>query len=268
MSQIKVSENVMKDIFILQGNLVKLYSDRGDFKMPPLELELKSTQQLLRDFSYYFIEETGEAFEELYKAHEFVKVNDMDAAKLCVKNFNVEIADSNHFFTELLIFSGMDIELFSITIKEFLDSVGLAYFFDENAPLKSLYKYTDFTHKEEFDTIKRRSFINFRAYSKKETLDMPEIAGGNLLSQQMVDAHGQILWEVSYKLTKAMNCLKNKHWTQTERKVNTALFYERITAFIIAWVKYLYFADITEIPLFTSYSLKNQINLERIKNSY
>ena len=111
------TDNKLKTIFSLQKELLNHYQKIEGLPKYPIEVNVKASQIILKDFIGRITEELAEGLESLDKIL-MVKDKYQDVTRSgehykgtvvpMIQNFNEECADALHFAVELLIFSGVD----------------------------------------------------------------------------------------------------------------------------------------------------------------
>lgn len=248
-------ESSLKDLFTLQKVLLDHYVKIEGLPKYPIDVNTKSSQILIKDFSGRIIEELGEGYES------YVEMLDMyhkgipeSAMILFLQNFNEEIADALHFFLELLIYSGFE-------EKSIASWMGIS---EDKDLLKESLEMSGFLINSE------QMFKKFPCKKVINDKDVTNIflQGGRNLSSGIQDEFRKLLWDITYWLQLLRNTLKNKPWKQTEMMTDTNLYELYMSNAYTALFKFLYFAGFTEESIFEIYYKKNKVNQFRIKSKY
>lgn len=263
-----IDGNGFSQMFSMQKELLKSYITIEGLPQYPIDINTRDGQKLLKGFVQRYIEELSEAFDELEMAFEAVSSNNKKAAKDNIYNYNIEIADSMHFLLEILIYVGMEEEMIMEKLCNQLNEHGYGNIIQEGDCLRTLIDTGVFLNNLAGYNKKKINSQAFRIFDQMETIHDPSIMGGAYINQEIILLHSTYLWQITHKINKAVNELKNKDWSQTEKLVNTTSFYEKLLDTLIVISQYLDIANINILGVFNSYYLKNQGNLERIKNKY
>jgi hypothetical protein len=263
-----INENVeypgmsaFNDMFALQQLLVDHYTDIEKLPEAPVDLNTKTGQDLVKDFTGRIIEELGEGFESyllmLDMFHSGQKPKDMIPH---LQNFNEEISDALHFWLELMIFSGYDMSTLTEWVGTYLvqgsvkgqDQLGAWFNLGEVLVLE------DTKHKK----------IPCWWVIKDHMLEDEFLRGGRQLGSARRDFMKQFLWDITYHLQIARNTLKNKPWKQTQMTTDFKQYEEGHKKATAALFKFLSFAGFTKESLYVIYYKKNKVNQFRIKSKY
>lgn len=266
--------NVFPELFNAQKGLLDYYllvESLPDYNQTH-NMKEKQHQALLKDFMFRFMEELVESGEQLELAYSAISTNDLASAKKHVEAYNEEIADCTHFLLEILIYSNISVEDIDGWIEQIFrtgeNELGMPIAFTPNRTLKNLYSLGFHLNQKQLPRIDTR--VAFSVFSVYDAAENPFVAGGRMLSDDILTIHQNFLWAITSSTYKTSNVLKNKSWRKSEEaaKVNELQYRERLFKTLIVFIQYLQFSGITEIPLYQSYMRKNKINHERIKENY
>ena len=223
----------LESMFDLQSYLIESYTKIEGIPTPPIDVNTKKSQQLIKDFSARVIEELAEGFESLQHIHDtvlntnyfFVKNENTHNQLLpCfqqLQNLSEELADALHFYLELLIYINVDPDSIITYIQKFVPEVVLQNtIFDD--------KLTDIM--EVGNILIRNHYPNESFISESSSVDLYGIASsigmevkhknlkklGSRVDVGNINTHKSILWDITQHINIARNFLKNKPWKQTE----------------------------------------------------
>ena len=276
-----VGLNLLEEIYRLQKVILDHYIGIEGLPQYPVDVNTKSSQTLLKDFTGRVTEELAEGFESHLQALNIVKkygfnldiVDEKDKSLLIshLQNLNEEQADAMHFMVELLIYANIqprDIEVWvKAKYKEYYtnheyvctgDILGYAM------ALGHLQGAEDYN----FDpTLKPISDIR---YDLTPILGEAEkyIPGGRSISEIFTSKTRLSLWDVTYSLNISRNCLKNKPWKQTGVMTNESLYQSKLVEAFVYMVGYFSRLGMTSQDVYYLYFKKNMINQFRIKSQY
>lgn len=252
-------------MFEKQKDLMEWYIEAEDLPNYPLDLTIRRNQILLKKFAYRIIEELGEAYENLTMSFRCISCNHGEEAYSLIERYNEELADTWHFMLEILIFSGID-ELgmenwvYQYT-QEYPQSAGLL---DPKNLLGSLLKWSEFLNHQDGKNYVMRDRSAFVVVPELEVSTEPWNMGGRRLSEKILENHAQFAWLITWQLTMAMNCLKIRDWqNEPQRAVNIIQYNKGLMEAFIALVRMMVYTGKTELSIYNSYVIKNQINHER-----
>jgi len=78
----------------------------------------------------------------------------------------------------------------------------------------------------------------------------------------------KVMWQVTYHLMIARNCLKNKPWKQTQMITDTTAFRDNLKLSWRAFLKMCAYLQINPLEMVNLYYKKNRVNFFRIKSKY
>jgi hypothetical protein len=260
-----VKANILGQMIPWQKELMDQYIRIDALPQYPVEdLETKHNQQLLKEFINNFLEETSEAFGELEQIIHYVTTNQVSFAREHLKLFNIEIADAWHFLLEFLVFAGYEDDELGLLIEDRFRNNALTYI--EGQPFTSLMHTAGFVNRQ----LQRGLYWGapFRVVEDNDAYCNPHFMGARRISSDLMDDHEKLLWHNTHAWQKVKNQLKNRVWTQTERKVNISAFEDMLFEAITVWATYMDFCGFNQMSIVHNYYTKNQENLQRIKDGY
>lgn len=233
----------------LQKSLLDYYVKIEGLPSYPVDLNLKASQKLIKDFIYRVTEEAGESYEKFIAITSKLLVNEV--ATQILPDYYEELADAWHFWLEIFIFSGIEED-------DFRDYMDLQH---GESVLEQLLLQAKRTLQDEGFIIKPatcfHSAVHLHGYTRM-LLTSPEV----LLNL------GILHWEITYHLVLAGNGLKNKAWVQSEKQSNLIQYQEHLSEAFKAWIKIMSYLGLTETDILNDYKAKNEINQERIRTGY
>lgn len=258
-------EDGLKEIFKLQGELLQDYIKVEGLPNYPIDLNVRSSQVIIKDFIGRIVEELGEAWESHREMLLMVnnKENDLIDRDLMIshlQNFNEEISDALHFFMELLMYSGFTYDHISKWLYRGMAECGKG---------PDLLQDLFFRGKNSTNTLRNELLNSYSlvVLSDSELTD-EFLRGGRIVSKLYHRIAPQMLWDITYNLQIARNTLKNKPWKQTEMMTDEHQYETQISK---AWgllFNFLAYSGFTPLSLYTIYYKKNMINRFRIRSKY
>lgn len=261
------TSKTLTDMFQKQRLLMEKYIILEDLPPYPLDLSLRKNQKLLKSFAYRVIEELGEAYDHLAFAYGAISTNHGEEAQEAIILYNEEIADATHFLLELMIFSGInEHDIYQWVMRFIIDNPKFDGLMTPINLLASFLNVGEYFNQQDGKPYNKRDRSLFVIFPEVDCVEEPENMGGRRLSPKVVGDHEELLWATTYRLTKAMNCLKARDWHRKEEVVSNLIQYNELLmeAFIMFW-RLMSYTGKTELSIYNSYVKKNLINFERLK---
>lgn len=273
----------LEKIYELQMDLINEYTKIEGNVAPPININTKKSQVLLKDFTGRVIEELAEGYESLNQIQELMEKNDnFMSAKYDEKdlhqvfnhlqNAGEEMADAMHFFTELLIYINVmpeDIDdyisrYFSKDgyqpVEKFQDNVIAKAMIIGGAYIEENYNLPDSMHNIPLMGLAENHGIR--------NIQSKLLTCGNIYNPDRYFQYRGILWDVTYHLNIARNFLKNKPWKQSQMITDEEGYQEEVVKAFIAMMGAFYTMGIDDESLYYLYFKKNMVNCFRIRSSY
>ena len=223
------SDSALTNLFKGQQSLVDRYVGVEKLPKPPLEINIKAHQVILKDFISRVVEELGEAYESYLLFTEGIYCNKD------IINSNEELMDALHFLLETGIYCGL-------TAKDVELSMG-----------ETLEKMWD----------------GFKPKLSKESVSLMGYSLGMNLSSTVNMVNTQVLlWRLTYKLQLVRNCLKNKPWKQSEMMSDIQLVRKLLLESFREMFTLLFELNFPLESIMQFYYMKNQVNHFRISSNY
>lgn len=249
----------LDDMYRLQKVLLDSYVVIEGLPQYPVNVNLKSSQILIKDFVGRVIEELGEGYESYDELmYQFSRGEKREKMLPFLQNFNEECADALHFWLELLIYSGIEVP----EIRKYLE-------LDDSDPEQAdtLVMLLKAGRDIATATLQGKTYAPaWKVIAGK--IEDEFMRGGNCLSIERDAKMCQLLWKATYKLQIARNCLKNKPWKQTQMMTDEKTYRLRLMEGTIYMFGFFWFAGFTPTSLHHIYYKKNLINSFRIRSRY
>ena len=228
-----------------------------------MDLNTKESQVWAKDFTGRIIEELGEGYES-YEIMMNMFHQGIDEAEMIphLQNFNEETSDAIHFWLELMIYSGYEVNHMLNWMLEYVDReavVGLD-------PLHSWFQIAAAHVEQDLAQAGRKVPCRWVIYDHQ--LEDEFLRGGRQLGSNRRDVMKQYLWDITYHIQIARNTLKNKPWKQTEMMTDFKQYEDYMRKATLALFKFFYFAGFTKESIYVIYFKKNLVNQFRIKSKY
>ena len=268
-------------IYELQWDLINEYVKIEGNVAPPINVNTKKSQVLLKDFTGRVIEELAEGYESLMLIQELMEKNqnvqganysDQDLYSVFnhLQNAGEEMADAMHFFVELLIY----INVMPEDILDYLDNhltrdlpdklkynaIAKAMIMD-GARIEEEYLFPDYSHSVNLFMITPSDF-------KLDINKMYLWSCGHYYNPDRYLAYRGMLWDVIYHLNIARNFLKNKPWKQSQMITDEEAYQEEVVKAFIAMMGAFYTMGLTDENLYYLYFKKNMVNRFRQRSQY
>lgn len=279
----------LEALFDIQANLMEGYFKIEGLPRPPIDINLKSTQVILKDFSSRVIEEIAEGFESTNYAIEICKSvnwnNNLltDDKKSMVlnhlQNSNEEMADATAFFTELMMYANIKPEdIYNYINCKLKESVGLQSSVSNLGDimmvgsvllLKNHTQWQSIYSQNEWPVLKLmftndEGVLNEVRYNKVKAYT----PGFNEFSEFSHEQEALLIWDIAYHLNIGRNFLKNKTWKQSGEMTNEVQYQEQVVLGFIKYCGYLFMVGFNPETLFHLCWRKNQVNVFRQNSNY
>lgn len=261
-------EKHLEKIYDFQKELLDSYIKIEGLPSYPIDVNSKKSQIILKDFTGRVIEELGEGYESMLKVFnkrlDYIKDMDNKETFLYIKaeaqNLNEELADALHFFMELLIYTNIHPEDIYQYCKTTAKNLGIPLY--DCCCLRQVLNFSrNMVMGSEID-LPNKSLIKI-AHEEDECIPV-----GWETSEDFVRRCAIQLWDVTYSLSIARNCLKNKPWKQSGELTDENLYQNLLCESFIKLCGFYALMGYTDITLFTVYFKKNMVNKFRIASRY
>lgn len=224
-------------IFARQEELVKKYQEiEGMPKNYPFNPHTKEGQKWFKDFAWRFTEELAEALEVFETLLSSQKIEDEEFNKHQA-HYNEELADALHFLVENLILIGIKPQDLILDYKvEQVSSFDIEDIF--------LDKET------------------------KRPIDLLELIFDQNKGKVPFKGRFELSMKIIVELGKAMNCLKNKPWKQTEMLTDVPKFHGYMVSTFHSFVQLLMASGIDYSTITDLYFRKSEVNKFRQRSKY
>lgn len=264
--------NSLEGIFIKQRELMNLLISKNSMVPYPLDINLKDNQSYIRNILAYAIQELSESY-EVYKE----LVNQMNEAKkdnhkiyTLIVNFNEELADYFHFLIELVILCGLDENSITTYYEKLLKDANVETFYNPNDLMKTALGYARYINSASGRILLAHTYYDLTPSIILHLNDRSKwiLAAGKRISPELLIIYESLMWNITHHAYIALNKLKKKPWRESGKDTDLQIFLE---ALIESWL-YSFclfdFAGHDSYSLYTTYNIKNAINIERINNNY
>lgn len=265
----------LEKIYEFQKELLDSYIRIEGLPQYPIDVNTKKSQVILKDFTGRVIEELAEGYEshlEVIKIMDSVGENlsllsqekyDMMISHL--QNLNEEQADAMHFMIELLIYANIQPEDIYSWMEKKAKELNLRLHPKPNVIEAAMYLGWEQGREDYYtDNPLHPYFLPFE--SENDVLQY--IPGGREYQREYVLNMRKSLWDITYALNIARNCLKNKPWKQSGVMTNETLYQSLLVEAFVYMMGYYARLGINSEQLFYLYFKKNQINKFRIQSLY
>lgn len=271
----------LEEIYSLQKVLIDHYVGIEGLPPYPVNVNTKSSQVLLKDFTGRVVEELAEGYEshllvlELYNNNRYLHdlTSDDKVIKMVInhlQNLNEEQADAMHFMTELLIYANIQPE----DIRSWINQKGVKSLYraiydeDDILDMAMTVGYINIMDSLNSDFLTGRD-MDFSKWLNEKQLSY--IRGGlkmNLGSLSTFDISEKFLWAVTYAINISRNCLKNKPWKQSGVMTDETLYQSKVVEAFVYMAGYFRFLGMTSYDVYYLYFKKNLANQFRIRSKY
>ena len=273
----------LEKIYELQMDLINEYVKIEGNVAPPININTKRSQVLLKDFTGRVIEELAEGYESLIQIDELMQKNQLfrganwnekDLRQVInhLQNAGEEMADAMHFFVELLIYINIQPEDIDAWVNSKLPTS--ESLLEQNTIAKCMIRgnadireeYGECDHRNIVDLIDLYAFDSISNH--RDPMEVKLLAGGSRYNQPLYKSFKSMLWDVTYHLNIARNYLKNKPWKQSQMMTNEEGYQEEVVKAFVAMMGVFYEMGLNDESLFYLYFKKNMVNRFRQKSNY
>lgn len=258
----------LEKIYDLQKELLDSYIKIEGLPSYPIDVNSKKSQIILKDFTGRVIEELGEGYESMLKVFnkrlDYIKDMDNKETFLYIKaeaqNLNEELADALHFFMELLIYTNIHPEDIYQYCKTTAKNLRIPLY--DCCCLSQVLTFSrNMVMGSEID-LPNKTLIRI-AHEEDECIPV-----GWETSEDFVRRCAIQLWDVTYSLSIARNCLKNKPWKQSGELTDENLYQNLLCESFVKLCGFYALMGYTDKTLFAVYFKKNMVNKFRIASRY
>lgn len=262
----------LEEIYTLQKVLLDHYIGIEGLPQYPIDVNTKSSQVLLKDFTGRVTEELAEGFEshllvlEAMEKHGFnidrFTEEEYETMISHLQNLNEEQADAMHFMVELLIYANIQPEdIMNWAERKFKD---MHHNHICNGDIIDYVMYLG-------NLSSNEDYSNSNMYSITRDVEKSRlryIPGGREISRSFVMDTRNTLWDITFALNISRNCLKNKPWKQSGVMTNETLYQSKLVESFVYMMGYYSRLGMTSYDVFYLYFKKNLVNQFRIKSKY
>lgn len=282
------NQKYLEEIYNLQMYLVNEYSKIEGNVAPPININTKKSQVLLKDFTGRVIEELAEGYESLALVDELMKKNQYyqgmnysasDIVQIMnhLQNAGEEMADAMHFMVELLIYANIQPDDISRYVDKFIQISDETKIFSTNTIAKCMIKGSS-DIRVMYPGIELYPIINlwelYNSLEEELDSDIPKLKDarlykcGHRYNYHLYFQFKSLMWNITYHLNIARNFLKNKPWKQSQMMTNEEGYQEELVKGFICMMGLFHTMGIDDENLYFLYFRKNLVNRFRIKSNY
>lgn len=275
----------LEEIYKLQKELIDHYIEIEHLPMYPINVNPKSSQVMIKDFTARVIEELAEGYESMVLIDELSRKNflwfgdysldDLSQAINHLQNVSEEMADAMHFLIELLIYVNIQPEDILKYIKSSRQGVKIQ---NEKDIIQTVMYIggaeetfnNDILEEELVQTtnILEKYLRIFGDDLDESNFDIDFYRAGSEFGSRIYKSFKKALWDVCYHLNIARNFLKNKPWKQSEMMTDEIRFQKELVEGFISLMGCYSILGLDSKTLFHIYFKKNRVNLFRIRSKY
>lgn len=282
----RIDSHYLESMFLMQEDLIKSYSRIENIPLPPIDVNTKKSQSIIKDFSARIIEELSEGFESYEAIYQSLSTHQLffnrsprDFEEVVrsfqnLQNLSEELADAIHFYLELLIYVNVGPDDIISYIEKFVPEVVIE---------KSLFQETITDIMETGSILIRRKYPEVDIFKQSiNQVDLYKVAEdfdfgithpklktlGSVITMNGEVLHKCILWDITHHINIARNFLKNKPWKQTQMLTQEAAFQGELVRGFILLMGYLAILGGDAGLVYYLYFKKNLVNRFRIESKY
>lgn len=278
----------LEKIYELQKELIDHYIEIEHLPMYPINVNPKSSQIMIKDFTARVIEELAEGYESMVLIDELSRKNflwfgdystdDLSQAINHLQNISEEMADAMHFLIELLIYVNIQPEDIIKYIQASRPNIYQHYAKNEKDIIQTV-MYIGGGEETMNNSILEEELVQTTNILEKylrifgddldeSNFDIDFYRAGSEFSSRLYISFKKALWDVCYHLNIARNFLKNKPWKQSEMMTDEIRFQKELVEGFISLMGCYSILGLDSKTLFHIYFKKNRVNLFRIRSKY
>lgn len=257
-----ISNSEMEEIFSRQLDLMIQYDKKENWPAwgKYVNLQDRTTQKVIRDFTGRFVEELAEAYDVYWDMVVKLENNKLPHTSQ-VLLLNEEMADAHHFIVEILLFCGVSCENLRDLVQSRLEGHNLPIVESLVGNLLAFARYHN-----TMDMMKRME--NSRGLIPVHTEPRANMQLGKKVSSEVLHILEVLMWRNTHKINMARNKLKGRAWRVQSPEVNTSEFISDLLDSLIMYYRIVEMMDGTRASILFSYLEKNEINRIRIQTGY
>lgn len=279
----------LEKIYELQKELIDHYIEIEHLPVYPINVNPKSSQIMIKDFTARVIEELAEGYESMVLIDKLSRKNflwfgdysstdDLSQAINHLQNISEEMADAMHFLIELLIYVNIQPEDIIKYIQASRPNLYQYYAKNEKDIIQTV-MYIGGGEETMNNSILEEELVQttnilekyFRIFGDdldESNFDIDFYRAGSEFSSRLYISFKKVLWDVCYHLNIARNFLKNKPWKQSEMMTDEIRFQKELVEGFISLMGCYSILGLDSKTLFHIYFKKNRVNLFRIRSKY
>ena len=261
--------NNLERIFELQTDYMLMLKDREAFPDWPLNINIKDHQKIIRDIASRLVVELSESYEVTQEITDIAinnKLSEVDIVPL-LKNLNEELADSLHFMVELFILVGITPQDINKFYEDYLDEMNLkATYYKRLDTFRTVTNYAK--HMNIWEGYYKNRPSMFLVLKIEDEDEDTTVMAGRYNSMDALIKQTSELWMVVHSLNMAINMLKKKEHRNAGPATHHNLFCEELIKSWVRLFKYYDMVGVSAISIYENYTIKNEINKDRLKNEY
>lgn len=273
----------LEDMYKMQKNLIDHYIKIEGLPQYPINVNKKSNQVILKDFTGRVIEELAEGMESLMIVRQNTLKNrywlnnynndEYNNSLNHLQNFGEELADAIHFYLELLIFANIGVEdllgfvesKYKQKPQEGEDALNFLKYIGHKQYVINRY-YQNMEPEPLFNHVNVLKPIEDKEVEIKD--DIRYYQAGSKINIAQIGVLKKVLWDITYHMNIARNFLKNKPWKQSQMMTSEIQYQEELVHGFLNFLGFLQMTVVDAEQIYFLYFKKNHINQFRIKTKY
>lgn len=273
----------LEKMYDLQKELLEYYIN-GKENLPryPININPKENQQLLKDFIGRVIEEMAECHQELESMQEWITnvlggvlvtkedLIGVPSQQIAIfkshwQDMGEEIADTLHFFLELMIYSN----IYPEDINKWIDKAAVRVTgYGSQSRFKPVLDKAMalgiFNNDGEYPSAVGKDLYSCFEPTVEEKLYLPM----RYFKYQTVLDSRLDLWDVTQCLNMARNKLKNRPWKNSEEIADAQTYQSKLVEAFVYYMGYISRFRISDEQIYRLYVYKNRANIFRLQSNY
>jgi hypothetical protein len=225
----------------------------------PASLNTEAGQKIVREMQSRFVEELMEAFEVVEEIHELKGLAPshevVEKYRAAIYKVNEEIADTMHFFINMLIYSGFTADSFYHSVLRFMVNDGYV-----DGPVgRDISTLEDLLGYGRFLNVKW-GIGSMGSSSQGDPFIWPMYNYNQAHYQTLVN----FMFDCTYTSSRTINLLKLRYWRSDKRQTSSEEFLFRLTHSAIVYLRMLDFMGFNDKSAKKVFQVKDHINWVRV----
>lgn len=269
---LEMPDDKLGNMFSLQQGLMDQWVSLGKLAPYPISVQTREGQSAIKETIRAANEEMAEAHQLFREITELLSSNkfEEDLESAMIYDYVGEVSDFLHFYLEAMIQLNIGEADIAAYYQRLITNSENFFAIDGKCTLGICLHVATILNEQTYRSTSRvLAFNGNPGYMMKNPnqVDLDNfVRGSTKYSMDMVYEQAQLMWDVSYNFSLAMNLLKNNSWKQRDEETDEQKLHEQIMLGWMALMNLLQYHGHNEESIYAVYFHKNTINNQRIKS--